>query len=115
MFFIGPLQPSGLKASSSTSGIFWVASNIASSIFGKTKAEDATFEVLNKFSQITQVAKRAGTGALQNPLSLPILQNMPTDMRELFISNEEVSSRFSNFQRRMFCWKSTKELEITSE
>lgn len=75
VFFIAPLalnsddqgRPTSSSGNQMSSGIFGLASSLGNmglsavgSIVGQTKMEDATFEVLNKFSQLTRMTKNAG-------------------------------------------------------
>ena len=57
----------------------------------KTSLQDAGFDILSRFSQVTKVATDRTTAALEHPLARPLLPYIPEHIRGHFLSSQETA------------------------
>ncbi|KAJ3040620.1 GTPase activating protein [Rhizophlyctis rosea] len=95
--------PEGLPTVPADSALYKIGAagfGIVSGIVGRpmaTKIEDVGWDMLERFSRVTNIARSTGAQVLEHPLARPILPLLPTNIRSLFLSSAEAEALLEEY------------------
>ncbi|KAJ3054087.1 GTPase activating protein [Rhizophlyctis rosea] len=95
--------PEGLPTVPQDSALYKIGTvgfGLVSGLLGQptaTKIEDVGWDMLERFSRVTNIARNTGAQVLEHPLARPILPLIPTNIRSLFLSSAEAEALLEEY------------------